>query len=115
MHEHKPEAGGELNEVGQELDALGARLSVRLGRQEEAVQAFRTATDAALEVSGEIFWLEDDRAEESRAKRATIDAARETYVAAARRFIVAAVELAGTRRPDTSSGTDEGTTAPETT
>lgn len=102
MPERDPDARRELNAAGQELDALGARLSVRLGRQEEAVQAFRQATDAALEVSRAVGWLEDDRPVDTSAKHRTTDTSRDTYTVAARRFIAAAVELAGTRRPDSS-------------
>ena len=90
MAEHEPDARRELNVAGQDLDALGARLSVRLGRSEEAVKAFGKATDAGLEVSRAVGWLEDDRTKDTRVKHLAIDKNREAYTAAAQRFILAA-------------------------
>jgi hypothetical protein len=87
---------------------------VRLGPAEEAVRAFRAAADAALAVSRQVGWLEDDRPEETRKKHHSIDASREAFLAAAARFISAAVDLAGTWCPD-PSGVIEGTTATGTT
>jgi hypothetical protein len=112
MPERDPDARRELNAAGQELDALGARLSVRLGPSDEAVRAFREANDAALEVSRAVGWPEDDRPEDTRAKHRTIDTSRETYTAAARRFMIAAVDLAGTLRPDRSKTTETATMPP---
>lgn len=110
LEERAPEVRQHLNEVGHRLDALDARLAVRVGRSEDVGRTFRQAVDATADVSRALAWLEDDDAAAMKAKRRTIQVGNEDFTAAIGRFVSASVAIAGTARPRPPS--TEGEEAP---
>lgn len=86
-------------EVIRTLDALTARLIVRLGREHDATKAFATATADLREVAGALMLAhgDDTPLEERGPLRKQINAAGKGFDAHRRLFEDAATKLAGTR------------------
>lgn len=95
-----PEPIAELNQSGEQMDVLAARLAVRLGREQAAAAAFEAANDELLELSralGHIFG--DETADARRDLWTEIQAAGKDFPDCRERFEEAAMKLAGTRLP----------------
>jgi hypothetical protein len=77
--ERRPKALQELNARGQALDAMAARLAIRLGAADDVARAFRGASDELVTISRALGWLEDDDQASWRAKREGIYAASDAF------------------------------------
>jgi hypothetical protein len=102
IRDHRPDAIPELNVRGQELDAMAARLAIRLGVDDAIAKALHDANESLLTVSRAVAWLEDETRESMRDTRAEITAASEAFeqhVGAFSRAAVAALVAAPPSRP----------------
>lgn len=95
IREKAPEIVQAINQCGQTLDAIAARLGVRLGADDPVTAAFDKANTALLTMSHAVAWLEDDTAQVTREKNQRIKHASDTLLEAASEFQRAAVERAG--------------------
>jgi hypothetical protein len=96
----------ELWRIGQELDALVERLSIRLGRDHDITNAFRKADEAILAVwrslgllrsepEAEVEWAQEERRRLLRETQSGTEAQRSIFDVERRRFIDAAQRAAG--------------------
>jgi hypothetical protein len=97
IKEDRPEAVPTLNECGQELDAMAARLAIRLGADDDVAKAFRDADEALLAISRELAWLEDETPESWKRARERIVATSDAFEEHVKQFHRAAVTRAGAR------------------
>lgn len=98
LDEWLPEARESLNERGRALDALAARLAVRLGFNERVVRAFEAANEALLTMTRRTNYLADLGNYKPDDVRQEIMAASDAFEERVPEFRRAAVDVAGTAR-----------------
>jgi hypothetical protein len=95
--ERGPDAIKELNASGRELDAMAARLAVRLGSIDPISRAFHSADYQLLQISRALGWLEDETTDSWRGKRVQIVAWSDAFERHIEEFKRAAVARTAAR------------------